>query len=392
MQTTLVNNLINLTTQAKADKILRSCVHCGLCLATCPTYQLTGSELDSPRGRIYLIKNALEDKKTSSRTLTHLDRCLTCRSCETTCPSGVEYGQLLSIGRNFLEQKRPKIQKLKRYVVRKALTTPSLFAMIAGVAQHSPIKAIQAQNPNFSNGVVLLLSGCVQPSLAPNINASATQVLQRLGFEVVQSPKGECCGAIDEHLSATEDALIKIKANLKSWCKQLENGVDTIISTASGCGTMVKDYTHLFKSDNDYYLMAKQVVDATQDIGEFIAKQLESLSEDELAGFSVDNQAISLHTPCTLMHAQKLPNVLPQLLKKLGYIVTQPVDNHLCCGSAGTYSIFQPKLSKQLKKNKLTHLQKDNPTLIVTANIGCLMHLQGGTKTPVKHWIELLAY
>ena len=391
MQTQLDQNLtkINLS---KADDILRSCVHCGFCLSTCPTYQLTGSELDSPRGRIYLIKNALEGQKTSDITLHHLDRCLTCRACETTCPSGVQYGQLLGIGLSLLNPKRTMMQKLKRLMVRKVLTMPSLFFIIGQLKQHSLQTAKKAKKILVQKGSVLLLSGCVQPNLAPNINASAKQVLMRLGFEVLETPLGECCGAIDEHLSAKKEALIKIKTNLTNWCECLDNGVDTIISTASGCGAMVKDYQHLFDQSDQYFIKAKRVVRATQDISEFIAGQINHLSDEERTPFKRQKtQSISLHMPCTLTHAQQLPNILPDLLSQLNYQVSQPTDNHICCGSAGTYSIFQPELSNQLKQNKLAQLQQKKTKMIVTANIGCLMHLQSGTKTKVKHWIELLA-
>lgn len=390
MKVELNNKLLNQHDNNRAESIIRSCVHCGFCLATCPTYQITGSELDSPRGRIYLIKSALEGEEVGRKSLSHLDRCLTCRACESTCPSGVEYGQLLDIGRQFLEPKRELKDKIKRFVVRKTLTS-ALFPLAGKLAKHSPKSAKIVEMTSPSTDCVLLLSGCVQPSLAPNINHATKQVLHRLGIEVIERPNGECCGAIDAHLSAQKAALKKIKRNLDNWCQLLDDGVSTILSTASGCGVMVKDYPHLFTKDDDYFLKAQLVSNATQDISEFIATKLNNASAEILKCFQAQGENISLHLPCTLQHGQKQATILPNLLTKLGYNISQPKDSHLCCGSAGTYSIFQPVLSQQLKQNKLSHLESSQPDLILTANIGCLMHLQSNTKTPVKHWIEILA-
>ena len=363
----------------KANEIIRKCVHCGFCLATCPTYQLLGDELDSPRGRIYLIKSSLENNEFSNESINHLDRCLTCRSCESTCPSGVEYAHLADIGREFVEQKRPIWQKLMRYSVRKLLTTPTLFNPLGLMFRHSKIQT-QALIPRKNLGGVLLLGGCVQPVLAPNINHSIKNICAKLGYGVIETPQKQCCGAIDQHLSATEDALMKVKTNIDSW---LEYDVDTIISSASGCGLMVKDYPSLFDASDPYYQKAKQVCDKTQDIAEFLV-------DKDLSQLNLDKVNISYHEPCTLQHGQKLAGLVNSILQQLGYTPAPVKDSHLCCGSAGTYSIFQPKLSAQLRVNKLKNLQESNPQVIVTANIGCLMHLQKGTKIPVKHWIELL--
>ena len=372
MQTSHIQN-------QKANDIIRKCVHCGFCLATCPTYQLLGDELDSPRGRIYLIKSSLEDNQFSDQSIKHLDRCLTCRSCETTCPSGVEYGRLLDIGREFVEQKRPIWQKVMRYSVRKLLTTPLLFNPIGFVAKHSS-KQGEVVTPSVGSKKVLLLGGCVQPVLAPNINHSIKNICAKLGYDAIETPQKQCCGAVDQHLSATEDALVKVKTNIDSW---LKFDVDTIISSASGCGLMVKDYPSLFDELDPYCQKAKQVCDKTQDIAEF-------LFDKDLSQLNLEKANISYHEPCTLQHGQKLAGLVNSILQQLGYTPAPVKDSHLCCGSAGTYSIFQPKLSQELKINKLQNLQASNPQIIVTANIGCLMHLQKDTKIPVKHWIELL--
>lgn len=368
----------------KANDIIRKCVHCGFCLATCPTYQLLGDELDSPRGRIYLIKSALENNHFSSNSIVHLDRCLTCKSCETTCPSGVEYGQLVDIGRALLEEKRGFWQKIMRFGVRKFLTTPLLFNAIGFLFRHSKIQAKSKflPKPNSSKNTtkILLLSGCVQPVLAPNINHSIKNILAKLGFEVIETPQKQCCGAIDQHLSATQDALKKIKTNIDAW---LKSDAKVIISSASGCGVMVKDYANFFDKNDDYYQKAQQIARKTQDIAQFLA-------DKDLSKLNLKKANISYHEPCTLQHGQQLGGLVSSILSKLGYTPAAITDAHLCCGSAGTYSIFQPKLAKQLKQNKLKNLQANNPEIIVTANIGCLMHLQSSTKTPVKHWVELL--
>ena len=367
----------------KADKILRSCVHYGFCLATCPTYQLLGNELDSPRGRIYLIKSALEQQQFSQATIKHLDQCLTCRACETTCPSGVEYGELVDIGRAAVEYKRALWQKVIRKSVRELLTNPWVFNLVGSLFRHSSIQTPLVVEPEKLCGQVLLLSGCVQPTLAPNINHATKNVLATLGIKVVETTQNECCGAIDQHLSAQDTALNKIKHNIDSWSGQFESDFDAIISTASGCGVMIKDYPTLFEQGDPYYQKALKVSEKTKDIAEY-------LLEKDLSVLSSKITNISYHAPCTLQHGQKLPGLVEGLLEKLGYTLSPVTDAHLCCGSAGTYSIFQPSISKQLRKKKLHHLSDSKPDIIVTANIGCLMHLSKDSEIPVKHWIELL--
>jgi len=366
----------------RAENILRSCVHCGFCLATCPTYQVTGNELDSPRGRIYLIKSLLEHNEVSQKSLQHLDNCLTCRSCETTCPSGVEFAELVDIGRELVEHTRPIWQKIMRSSVRKLLTTPALFNRVAPLFRQSTIQTDVIETDE-RNGRVLLLTGCVQPALSPNTNHVTKNVLAKLGYTVTETPQKQCCGAINQHSSAQDASLVQVKQNIDQWETLLASEIDTIISTASGCGVMVKDYPKLFETDDSYYQKAVNIATKTKDIAEFLLEQ-------DLSTLSSQKTKISYHAPCSLQHGQKLPNLVESLLEKLGYDLSPIVDSHLCCGSAGTYSIFQAEMAKQLRTNKLANLNESQPELIVTSNIGCQMHMAKGTTTPVKHWIELL--
>lgn len=382
MQTKLPQQFINTEKGHRADEILRSCVHCGFCLATCPTYQVFGDELDSPRGRIYLIKSALENNDYSTESIKHLDRCLTCRACETTCPSGVKYSELLDIGREFIEPQRPLWQKVYRTSVRKLLTNPRLFNIVARPFQHSAIKTANKPVSDYK-GRVVLLTGCVQPTLTPNTNHVTKNVLASLGYDVIETPQTECCGAIDQHLTAQGDALDKIKHNIDQWQHFLNIGYEAIISTASGCGVMVKDYSTLFDKNDAYFSKAKTVSENTKDIAEFLAQL-------DLSSLAVQNKTISYHAPCTLQHGQKQAGLVEGILGQLGYQLLPIKDSHLCCGSAGTYSIFEPKTANKLRDNKLNNLTQSSPDVIVTSNIGCQMHLAKGTATPVKHWIELL--
>ena len=382
MYADIKNINISEPTRDKATQIIESCVHCGFCLATCPTYQLLGDELDSPRGRIYLIKSALEQNQFSLKSLSHMDRCLTCRSCETTCPSGVEYGQLLEIGRDLMESKRGKLQALYRFIVRKTLLTPIIFKPLGYFYRHSKITS-KLLKPKKINSRVLLIAGCVQPSLAPNINHSIKNILAKLNIEVLESSQGQCCGALDQHLAASSDAMKKVKQNIDRWTHQLESGVDSIISSASGCGVMIKDYPKLFKSSDPYFQKALFVSSKTKDIAEF-------LSIRDLSGLNLSELNVTYHEPCTMQHGQQLGGLVESILSQFGYIKKNVKDSHICCGSAGTYSIFETKISSQLRTNKIKHLNASEPNMIVTSNIGCLMHLQKGSSIPVKHWVELL--
>ena len=369
MKTELAENFINTADGKKADAILRSCVHCGFCLATCPTYQILGNELDSPRGRIYLIKNILEGKE-NNKAIKHLDRCLTCLSCETTCPSGVKYHQLLDIGRSTLEKKRNLFSKAVRYGLVKVLTTPFI---INNIVRFNPFHTkinnkviVRKYDTDPNKKKVLLFTGCVQKPLAPSINQKAKQILELLNYEVIETKQQECCGAIEQHLSFNTKAKKRINSNIKNWSKY---NIEAIISTASGCGVMLKEYKDL----------GKKVVD----ISEFLLNK-------DLSIFKKNKETVVFHSPCTLQHGQKILGVVEHILQKLNYNLSAVKDSHLCCGSAGTYSILQPSISKQLRDNKIKNLIANNPAVIVTANIGCLMHLQKASKTPVKHWIELL--
>ena len=382
MHAEIKNINISDSTRDKATQIIESCVHCGFCLATCPTYQLLGDELDSPRGRIYLIKSALEQNQFSLKSLSHMDRCLTCRSCETTCPSGVEYGQLLEIGRDVMESKRGRLQSLYRYLVRKILLTPTIFRPLGYFYRHSKINSKSIQ-PEKVNSKVLLMAGCVQPSLAPNINHSIKNVLSKLNIEVLESSQSECCGALDQHLAASRDAMKKVKQNIDRWTHQLESGVESIISSASGCGVMIKDYPKLFKSSDPYFQKAQFVSSKTKDIAEF-------LSSKDLSGLRLSELNVTYHEPCTMQHGQQLGGLVESILSQFGYIKKPVKDSHICCGSAGTYSIFETKISNQLRTNKIENINASKPNMIVTSNIGCLLHLQKGSSIPVKHWVELL--
>ena len=382
MYADIKNINISESSRDKATQIIESCVHCGFCLATCPTYQLLGDELDSPRGRIYLIKSALEQNQFSLKSLSHMDRCLTCRSCETTCPSGVEYGQLLEIGRDLMESKRGKLQALYRFIVRKTLLTPIIFKPLGYFYRHSKITS-KLLKPKKINSRVLLIAGCVQPSLAPNINHSIKNILAKLNIEVLESSQGQCCGALDQHLAASSDAMKKVKQNIDRWTHQLESGVDSIISSASGCGVMIKDYPKLFKSSDPYFQKALFVSSKTEDIAEF-------LSSKDLSGLHLTELNVTYHEPCTMQHGQQLGGLVESILSQFGYIKKNVKDSHICCGSAGTYSIFESKISNQLRDNKIENLNASKPNMIVTSNIGCLMHLQKGSSIPVKHWVELL--
>ncbi|WP_313314847.1 glycolate oxidase subunit GlcF [Stutzerimonas nitrititolerans] len=400
MQTNLSEQAKRLPRAEEAESILRSCVHCGFCNATCPTYQLIGDELDGPRGRIYLMKQMLEGGEVTQSTQLHLDRCLTCRNCETTCPSGVQYHNLLDIGRDFIEQQvpRPLSERLVRSGLRTVVPRPALFKallstgnalrplMPASLKAHLPreVLAPKARPQTRHARNVLMLEGCVQPSLSPNTNAAAARVLDRLGIGVTPAREAGCCGAVDYHLNAQEAGLDRARRNIDAWWPAIEAGAEAIVQTASGCGAFVKDYGHLLRDDPVYASKAARVSALTKDLVEVLR-----LTELEQLDVKADKR-MAFHCPCTLQHAQKLGGAVEDVLKRLGFQLTAVPDAHLCCGSAGSYSITQPALSKQLRDNKLTALESGKPEVIVTANIGCQTHLDGAGRTPVRHWIEIV--
>ena len=406
MQTQLADFIKDTPEGLEADRILRSCVHCGFCLATCPTYQLLGNELDSPRGRIYLIKQMLEGDTVTGKTLLHLDRCLTCRACETTCPSGVEYGKLIDIGRGIAEKRigRSWFAQAQRKALRALLLTPALFAPLLKLGQMArpwlpttlqsnvpgPIEAGEWPAPRHARQM-LVLEGCVQPSMAPQINRAAARVLDRLGISLIVAPKAGCCGALSYHLNAHDEALDYMRRNIDAWTPYLDQGVEAIVMTASGCGVTVREYGHYLKHDPAYAEKAARVSAMTRDVSEILVAEKEALQKLLAKQKSeTRNTKLAVHTPCTLQHGQKINGVLEAILTTAGFEVVASPDRHLCCGAAGTYSILQPALSSQLLKNKVTALETNQPERIVTANIGCLLHLQSGTQKPVAHWIELI--
>ena len=405
MQTTLTETFKQTPEGQEAEAILRTCVHCGFCLATCPTYQLLGDELDSPRGRIYLMKQLLEGEDVSEKTQLHLDRCLTCRACETTCPSGVKYGRLVDIGRGLVESRVPRgfAATLKRKALAAVLPNPAIFKPALKLGQlarpllpdllkkkipHS--QPAQAWPAARHARKMLVLDGCVQPTLAPNINAATACVLDRLGISLIKSAQAGCCGAVAYHLNFQADGLGYMRRNIDAWWPYVENGVEAIVMTASGCGTTVKEYGHMLAQDPVYSKKAKRISTLTKDISEVITAEAHHFAE-LLVPKTKRNQKIAYHPPCSLQHAQKLKGIVEPLLVQLGFELTPVPDSHLCCGSAGTYSLLQPVLSQRLLSNKIDNLQLGKPSLIATANIGCQSHIQSATALPVKHWIELVA-
>lgn len=406
MQTNLADFIKNSQEGQEADAILRSCVHCGFCTATCPTYQLLGDELDGPRGRIYLIKQVLEGKAATRKTQMHLDRCLTCRSCESTCPSGVQYGRLIDIGRKVVEDqvKRPMSQRVVRATLKELLPRKWLFkpAMKAGQMVRSILPAsLKNKMPTVQHAgawptgeharKMLLLDGCVQPSMAPNINTATARVLDAVGVQIVVAKKAGCCGAIRYHLNDHTGGLDDMRRNIDAWWPYVDGSrgfvVEALVMNASGCGATVKEYGHLLQHDPMYADKARRISALTKDISEIMPAFEETL-RSKLHGKITGR--VAYHPPCTLQHGQKIRGKVESILQAAGVDVTLCADSHLCCGSAGTYSVLQPALSYELRDNKIKHLEATSPELIVSGNIGCLTHLQSGTATPVRHWIELI--
>jgi len=390
----------------EAEEILRKCVHCGFCTATCPTYQLFGDELDGPRGRIYLIKQVLEGAQPTEKTRLHLDRCLTCRSCETTCPSGVQYARLLEIGRAIVEACVPRsgVDKLLRSALREGLPRPALFGMAMRLGQMvRPLlpEALKAKVPPLSSAGVapivppharkmLLLAGCAQPSMYPNINGAAKRVLARLGIHLFEAAGAGCCGAVRLHLADIDGARENARRNIDAWWPHLEAGAEAIVITASGCGVEVKDYGHLLQDDPAYADKAARVARLARDIAEIVAGEKSALVERLGKLPPPQPRRLAFHTPCSLQHGLRLAGVVEPLLAAAGFELTPVREAHLCCGSAGTYSILQAEIAQRLRGRKLAALTDGLPEAIASANIGCIAHLAAGTTLPVRHWVEWL--
>ena len=398
MQTKLADFIRDTEEGREAESILRKCVHCGFCTATCPTYQLLGDELDGPRGRIYLIKQVLEGAEPSAATQLHLDRCLSCLNCETTCPSGVRYGRLLDIGRGVVDSKvgRPAAARALRRLLRLVIPYKERFGPLLKVGQFfrpalpGPLK--DATPPKVDAGEwpaprharkMLVLTGCAQPAIAPNINASAARVLDGLGIDLVSVADG-CCGALSYHMSESEEALDFMRRNIDAWWPHIETGAEAIVMTASGCGVLVKEYGHILRNDPAYAAKAATVSGLTRDL-------CEVLENEDLSALRPDTSGrVAFHSPCSLQHGQKLSGSAERILGGMGFTLVPVPDSHLCCGSAGSYSILNPRISGQLKKNKLAALESGQPDIIATANIGCLAHMQGDAAVPVVHWVALI--
>lgn len=386
-----------------AEDILRRCVHCGFCQATCPTYQELGDELDSPRGRIYLIKQMLEGAEVGHSTQLHLDRCLTCRNCETTCPSGVEYGKLIDIGRAVVAERveRPLHVRLFRAALRQGINSPLfspamslgrimrplLPAGLRSKLQPLPPSRPLPQNPGRHVRQVIMLQGCVQPAMMPAIDEATIRVLDTVGIGTRVVPGSGCCGAVNLHLDAQEQALEQMRANVDVWWPLLESGqVECIVSNASGCGAMLREYAHHLQHDSAYAHRATALADAVRDISELLAPHAAELGR-RIGG--IEGRYV-FHPPCTLQHWQKLRGITEQVLRDLGFQLLPFAESHLCCGSAGTYAFTQKELSQSLRERKVGHIEAAGPDAIVSSNIGCISHLQGGTGLPVRHWVEVL--
>ncbi len=390
-----------------AEAILRKCVHCGFCTATCPTYQLLGDELDGPRGRIYLMKQVLEGATPTRKTQLHLDRCLTCRNCESTCPSGVDYGHLVDIGRKLVDAKvpRPAKENAVRWALKEGLPSPAfapamrLRQAVRGLLPEKLRAKVPARRdagawPQRRHArKVLVPEGCVQPSMAPNIDRATARVLDAVGISAVRVPAGGCCGAVKFHLNDQDGAMAQMRANIDAWWPYVAQGgdasVEAIVVNASGCSVMVKDYGHVLRDDPAYAEKARRISALARDLTELLPQIAEGLAGRLPAG--VPRGVVAFHPPCTLQHGQQLRGLVERHMGALGFDVRVAAsESHLCCGSAGTYSVLQPEIALQLRDRKLGHLNELAPETIVSANIGCITHLQGGCSTPVRHWVEVL--
>lgn len=407
MQTNLSTSLLSTERGREADAILRRCVHCGFCNATCPTYQIIGDELDGPRGRIYLIKQMLEGEVEGATTRLHLDRCLTCRSCETTCPSGVQYERLLNIGREYLQQHtvRPFSERVLRWGLSNFISRPARFRFLLRLTnlvrpllprfirntlpvQRSTSALSTKRWPTVQHARrIILMRGCVQDVVAQDINLAAAQVLDKLSISAVRVEGEGCCGALDQHLTELEKARNYMRQNIDAWwpyIEQEDQGIEAIVSTSSACGLQVKDYGYFLKNDPDYAEKAARVSTLVKDIAEVLDQEVARSAEG-------NPRTVAFHAPCTLQHGLKLDGLVEKILQRWGYETMPVADSHLCCGSAGTYSILNPELADTLRTNKLNTLLASKPDVIASANIGCLLHLRKASTVPVKHWVELLA-
>jgi glycolate oxidase iron-sulfur subunit len=405
MQTRLPQKFAASPAGIEADRILRSCVHCGFCNATCPTYQLLGDELDGPRGRIYLIKRMPEGESAGAGTQLHLDRCLTCRACETTCPSGVEYGRLLDIGRAHVETavKRPRGERLLRRLLGVVLPYPRRVRLGLGLTrwfsvllptrlvraapirvESPPTADLRWPEPRHARRV-LILEGCVQSATHPHINAAAARLLDRRGISLIRISGTDCCGAVTHHLSQPIPTLGFIRRNIDAWWPEVEHGAEAIVTSSSACSVMIRDYGHLLQNDPEYAEKARRIATLADDITAVIKR----LGLEPRPPAATPHR-IAFHAPCSLQHGLRAHHAVETLLRNAGFVLTPVPDAHLCCGAAGTYSILQEGLSSRLLANKLVALESGTPAAIATANIGCLIHLQGGSALPVRHWVELL--
>ena len=420
MQTNLAPEFRDTSDGREAEAILRKCVHCGFCTATCPTYQLLGDELDGPRGRIYLMKQVLEGAEVTRKTQQHLDRCLTCRNCETTCPSGVQYGHLVDIGRRIVERKveRPTGEKAVRWLLKEGLTSPlfkpamklgqALRPLVPGklrdkVPAPAPARAYRWPTREHPRKVLMLL-GCVQPAMMPNINAATARVLDAAGMQTLVADGAGCCGALRTHLNDHEGGLADMRRNIDAWWPLVEGltsqgQVEAIVMNASGCGVAVKEYGHALAHDPAYADRARRISELTRDLSELLPGLVPALAQrlgrsGARAGTPValpTHGRLVFHPPCTLQHGQQLRGGVEQHLAALGFeLRLAGAESHLCCGSAGTYSVLQPELASQLRDRKLGHLAPADDETIISANIGCIQHLQSGTAAPVRHWVEVL--
>ncbi len=402
MQTSLTSEIAATSRGKIANRILRKCVHCGFCNATCPTYQLLGDERDGPRGRIYLIKQLLEGEQVNKSSRVHLDRCLTCRACETTCPSGVEYGKLLEAGRYFFDERVPRkrSENILRAVLAAIITRSGLFSFLLRAGQFvrpvlpgalkdkipEPLTEDRIQWPKLVHSrKMIVLAGCVQGTLSPDTNAAAAVILGRSGISLIEAKAAGCCGSLDLHTTNEHKARQHARKLIDAWWPYLDQGVDGFIVTASGCAVTIKEYDHLFSEDEEYYEKAQLISRKTLDLSEVVERESDSIYRVKAAGSKV-----AFHSPCTLQHGQRIRGKVERILERAGYQICAVEDAHLCCGSAGAYSLLQPGLSRQLQTSKIAALQENNPDFVCTANVGCQVHLNSVSSEPVKHWIELL--